>query len=88
MRGGAAEQKTTMMDGVTLYVLIFLEDKLICSWFPHHYVSFRIIMQRTLSSKEDSNLYIAYIQYYGHWWIPRTIASDAELLCFLWSAPE
>ena len=24
----------------------------------------------------------------GHRWIPLTIASDAELWCFLWSAPE
>ena len=24
----------------------------------------------------------------GHWWIPLTKASDAELWCFLWSAPE
>ena len=24
----------------------------------------------------------------GHQWIPRTNASDAELWCFLWSAPE
>ena len=24
----------------------------------------------------------------GHQWIPRTKASDAELWCFLWSAPE
>ena len=24
----------------------------------------------------------------GHRWIPRTIASDADLWCFLWSAPE
>ena len=24
----------------------------------------------------------------GHRWIPRTKASDAELWCFLWSAPE
>ena len=25
---------------------------------------------------------------YGPRWIPRTKASDAELWCFLWSAPE
>ena len=24
----------------------------------------------------------------GHWWIPITKASEVELLCFLWSAPE
>ena len=24
----------------------------------------------------------------GHWWIPLTKASDAELWCFLWSVPE
>ena len=24
----------------------------------------------------------------GHWWIPLTKASDAELWCFLWCAPE
>ena len=24
----------------------------------------------------------------GHWWIPLTKASDTELWCFLWSAPE
>ena len=27
-------------------------------------------------------------QFTGHWWIPRTKTSDAELWCFLWSAPE
>ena len=27
-------------------------------------------------------------QFTGHWWIPLTEASDAELWCFLWSAPE
>ena len=24
----------------------------------------------------------------GDWWIPLTKASDAEIWCFLWSAPE
>ena len=24
----------------------------------------------------------------GHWWLPCTKVSDAELWCFLWSAPE
>ena len=27
-------------------------------------------------------------EFTGHWWIPLTKASDAELWCFLWSAPE
>ena len=27
-------------------------------------------------------------EFTGHRWIPRTTASDAELWCFLWSAPE
>ena len=27
-------------------------------------------------------------EFTGHRWIPRTKASDAELLCFLWSTPE
>ena len=27
-------------------------------------------------------------EFTGHWWIPHTKASDAELWCFLWSAPE
>ena len=27
-------------------------------------------------------------QFTGHRWIPHTITSDAELWCFLWSAPE
>ena len=27
-------------------------------------------------------------EFTGHRWIPRTKASDAELWCFLWSAPE
>ena len=27
-------------------------------------------------------------EFIGHRWIPRTKASDAELWCFLWSAPE
>ena len=27
-------------------------------------------------------------EFTGHWWISRTKASDAELWCFLWSAPE
>ena len=27
-------------------------------------------------------------EYTGHRWIPLTKASAAELLCFLWSAPE
>ena len=27
-------------------------------------------------------------EFAGHRWIPRTMASDAELWCFLWSAPE
>ena len=26
-------------------------------------------------------------EFTGHWWIPRTKASDTELWCFLWSAP-
>ena len=26
-------------------------------------------------------------EFTGHWWIPHTKASDAELWCFLWSAP-
>ena len=27
-------------------------------------------------------------EFTGHWWIPRTKASDAEPWCFLWSTPE
>ena len=27
-------------------------------------------------------------EFTGHWWIPLTKASNAELWCFLWSAPE
>ena len=27
-------------------------------------------------------------EFTGHWWIPLTKASDAELWCLLWSAPE
>ena len=27
-------------------------------------------------------------EFTGHRWIPLTKASDTELLCFLWSAPE
>ena len=27
-------------------------------------------------------------EFTGHWWIPGTKASNAELWCFLWSAPE
>ena len=27
-------------------------------------------------------------EFTGYWWIPRTKSSDAELWCFLWSAPE
>ena len=27
-------------------------------------------------------------EFTGHRWIPRTNAGDAELCCFLWSAPE
>ena len=27
-------------------------------------------------------------EFTGHWWIPLTKASDAELWCFLWSSPE
>ena len=27
-------------------------------------------------------------EFTGHRWIPRTKASDMELWCFLWSAPE
>ena len=29
-----------------------------------------------------------YREFTGHWWIPLTKASDAELWCFLWSAPK
>ena len=28
------------------------------------------------------------VKFTGHWWISCTTASDAELWCFLWSAPE
>ena len=27
-------------------------------------------------------------EFTGHWWIPHTKAGDAELWCFLWSAPK
>ena len=27
-------------------------------------------------------------EFAGHWWIPLTKASNAELLCFLWSVRE
>ena len=27
-------------------------------------------------------------EFTGHWWIPRTKASDADLWCFLWSVPK
>ena len=32
--------------------------------------------------------YDLYGEFTGERWIPRTEASDAELWCFLWSAPE
>ena len=48
----------------------------------------------TVFMMTSSNGYIVrvtgplYGEFIGHRWIPHTKASDAELWCFLWSAPE
>ena len=44
--------------------------------------------QKTLRVWRLLSLTESLIIWFGHWWIPRTKASDAERWCFLWSAPK
>ena len=54
----------------------------------------RVILCLVLSMMMSSNGNIFRVtgplcgEFTGHWWIPHTKASDAELWCFLWSVPD
>ena len=57
-------------------------------YFIHEPASSRIIM---MTSSNDNIFHVTGPlcgEFTGHRWIPRTMASDAELWCFLWSALE
>ena len=41
-----------------------------------------------MMTSSNGNIFRVTGHFTGHRWIPRTKASDAELWCFLWSAPE
>ena len=52
----------------------------------------RIQFQKCMMTSSNGNIFhvpgVLCGEFTGHLWIPRTQASDAEFLCFLWSAPE
>ena len=60
----------------------------------HHLNPYGLIISGDLFMMTSSNGNIFRVtghlcgEFTGHRWIPRTNASDAELSCFLWSAPE
>ena len=62
----------------------------ICLERLEHIVCFTASLHMMASSNED--IFRGYGPLWGeftdHRWIPLTKASDAELWCFLWSAPE
>ena len=63
----------TASQDTALYWWLRVQD---CSWWRHQI------------EKKKSAL-LAFVRgFTGHWWIPLTKASDAELWCFIWSAPE
>ena len=49
-------------------------------------------VQSTTMTSSNVNIFRvtgpSWVESTGHWWISLTKASDAELWCFLWSAPE
>ena len=55
---------------------ITLSSRLQNTWWRHQMETFSALLA------------ICAGEFTGHRWIPRTKASDAELWCFIWSAPE
>ena len=41
-----------------------------------------------MMTSSNGNIFRVICEFTGHWWIPSQKASDSELWCFLWSAPE
>ena len=59
-------------------------------WWCHH-VIFKWVAGTMITSSNGSIFHITDPlcgKFTDHWWTPLTRASDAELWCFLWSAPE
>ena len=67
--------------------------------FDTHYTPDMTFNERSVTRKQEimmtsSNANVfrvtgsLYGEFTGDWWIPLTKASNAELWCFLWSAPE
>ena len=50
------------------------------------------VIQTNMMTSSNGNIFrvtgLLHGEFTGHWWIPLTKASGAELWCFLWSAPE
>ena len=63
------------------------QHRMICWWTP---LCFSHCWCMMTSLNENISRVIGHLcgEFTGHRWIPRTKASDAELWCFLWSAPE
>ena len=57
-------------------------------WFMLAWVNKRIIIMKSSNGNIFRVTGPLCREFTGHWWVPRTKASDAELWCFLWSAPE
>ena len=64
-------------------------------WWHHRDLLFHVISSHDIDyimTSSNGNIFCItgplWAEFTSHWWIPLTKASDAELWCFLWSAPE
>ena len=85
------------MSELSQSLLIFLEytpyvsTRLCCTLFGSLCAASHCLNHCMMASSNDSIFRITGHlcgEFTGHRWIPHTKASDAELWCFLWSAPE
>ena len=72
-----------------VYIPLYLSNRILKYRNAHHRL--RLSGFFIMTSSNGNNFRVTGLpcgEYTGHRWIPRTKASNAELWCFLWSAPE
>ena len=64
----------------------------IWTWFKRGFINLELEKGIHMMMSSNGNIFcvtgLLWGEFTGHQWIPHTKASDVELWCFLWSAPE
>ena len=69
-------------------MLIYCVKKIYTQGWPRYTALSNMDIQLNIMTSSNGNILGFTGPLCGHRWIPHTKASDAELWCFLWSAPE